>query len=1468
MTMTPWNGYSDLLSRIEDLEMHLLSWGVVDGHLSEEDVLDAIGAQLDADLDRDPTLIPPSAQECLDRLVATGLLHRIPNTATYRTRLAETLRLLRSLRQLLPPRDSEPALGWWRQGSSLVSDYRLRVSPRRYPARTVPLDAVLDVLGASGDWTPERAAVVRSMLGTDLLAQFQVDATRTILGYLASGQSGAAIVTAGTGSGKTRSFYLPAMIDIAASHATKRSGPHTLALYPRNELLRDQAREAMRVAEGIGPLAGPGTRHARIGLLYGNTPYNANDPQHGKVHYGWKAVSQGWESPYFPCLDDDCLSPLIWTTVDRKQGMERLTCPACGATTTPGAIAMTRDSIRKNPPDILFSTTEMLSKHSTSSLATVLGWAGHNGTRLVLLDEVHTYSGVSGAQVGLMLRRWQQAMQVTQGANAPRPVFVGLSATLKNAGDFMATLTGVDRARIEAIAPAIEDMLPASREYGLVLRGDPTSGASLLSTTIQTTMLLSRMLDNKPGLFGSVTFAFTDDLDVINRLHDALQDAEGHNPYGMARGTNLAQLRSPMHPQASARYAEGQSWDLPNALGRMGRKMLVARTSSQDTGVDNQADVIVATSSLEVGFNDPRVGTVIQHKAPRDMASFLQRRGRAGRRLAMRPLTAVVLSDYGRDRLAYQSYEQLLEPEISRRSLPIGNRFVLKIQATHSLLDWLRRRTKTDTRRLLGAPQLKPGQQAPDASKIITLLTDVLDNADLLRDLTLHLKRALQIDEEEVSALLWEEPRSLMLSVVPTALRRLESRWTPMGDNGDPGGSDRDPLPEFMTRALFEPLNTPDVEFILPFNRNEPERMPIAQALREAVPGRFSRRYGHQHALDATWLPLPAAGNLLPLTDIVARGRALGTWEVDGQEYLVVRPYALTLQKPGREVQQQSQAMPVWHTLFEYTRSTLVDVDVPRPSVWSTFISSVGFGLHVTGSPLTVRRMTTGSTGELVIKEGFKHTRTPIEVQYTHEGKDAALGYELQVDGIVVKGSLIEVRDGLRTYAHSPAWRTAAFKQMVLEDPDLDGIANTFQRIWLVEVYKHAHVSRGLDLDDPKALAATLSNGAWATDMSAFLAASYRAEIDGDTEARLLTGLKDLASRTTVRRVIEKHGSLLSSGDPSIVTQELLDRVFADSIGAALLTAAEALLPDAQENDLTVDISVDSATDRFTVHLTETSIGGLGLVESLHREYVQDPRTFWEAVARATAPTEAEEVDVSLQTLLRDLTAPDSVYRPHVAAFRAAETISKMDSSLDALVEAWTLHEGPPSHLLVSSIAARFLRPGSSPQVDATIARLTQQWMDQEERLGVEIDARTLVHLIESGRLPGGLGSLTSDMVFSMLWLRGEAARAQNLQHWHPFRTNVLVDRLAIESAIGDPGTSVDVTADDWVQAYVDAMEAEGRVTLLAPFRARTSVARALRRVAVEPLDRNGLRVYGRVTGVTQVKGHVQVSVSLAEELQ
>ena len=71
-------------------------------------------------------------------------------------------------------------------------------------------------------------------------------------------------------------------------------------------------------------------------------------------------------------------------------------------------------------------TTEMLNQQMTNSkLRHVFGLGPKAlvASRMVLLDEVHIYSGSYGAQVAYLLRRWSALTKY-------RASFVGLSATL------------------------------------------------------------------------------------------------------------------------------------------------------------------------------------------------------------------------------------------------------------------------------------------------------------------------------------------------------------------------------------------------------------------------------------------------------------------------------------------------------------------------------------------------------------------------------------------------------------------------------------------------------------------------------------------------------------------------------------------------------------------------------------------------------------------------------------------------------------------------------------------------------------------------------------------------------------------------------------------------------------------------------------------------------------------------------
>ena len=128
----------------------------------------------------------------------------------------------------------------------------------------------------------------------------------------------------------------------------------------------------------------------------------------------------------------------------------------------------------------------------------------------MLLDETHTYTGVHGAQVALLVRRWRQRVR-------SRVQFVGLSATLTDAQGFFEELTGIRPGGITAIS-SDDDLIEEGNEYQMALRGDPVSGTSLLSTSIQASMLLARLLDPldvspSGDVFGRKLFVFTDDLE-------------------------------------------------------------------------------------------------------------------------------------------------------------------------------------------------------------------------------------------------------------------------------------------------------------------------------------------------------------------------------------------------------------------------------------------------------------------------------------------------------------------------------------------------------------------------------------------------------------------------------------------------------------------------------------------------------------------------------------------------------------------------------------------------------------------------------------------------------------------------------------------------------------------------------------------------------------------------------------------
>ena len=555
-----------------------------------------------------------------------------------------------------------------------------------------------------------------------------------------------------------------------------------LALYPRNELLKDQFAEVYAQARRLDATT---RRKILIGTFFGPTPYDAAAVEDAES--GWRRHPGGRICEYLRCPDPACGGDLAWPDPDRAAARERLVCVDCGRAIESDEIVLTRRRLGAESPDVLFTTTEMLNQRLGDDRFRHLFGIGDRAPRpveMMLLDEVHTYAGSTGAQVAFLLRRWRHLLR--------QPVcFVGLSATLADGARFFASLTGLSEQACVEIAPRFAaDMVEEGAEYLLALRGDPVSRTALLSTTIQTAMLLSRMLDapdshKSQGIFGERIFLFTDDIDVTNRMYFAMLDAEGRRSNGAVDLVNhpqggLATLRRAMPSQH--RKLHGQDWeaaaDVGHSLQAQDRKS-VGRVMSMDPGVDSGRDIIVATASLEVGFNDPGVGAVVQHKAPRDVAQFLQRKGRAGRSRLMRPWTVAVLSDYGRDRLVYQGYDLLFDPELPPRTLPTGNRHVLRIQAVYATLDFLSQTLGPTTPRgsvwtnLVGPPRNQNPLQRQRQETLAARIRQILSMPAEQERYAAFLREALRIDDGEVELLLWQRPRPLLTQVLPTtALRR------------------------------------------------------------------------------------------------------------------------------------------------------------------------------------------------------------------------------------------------------------------------------------------------------------------------------------------------------------------------------------------------------------------------------------------------------------------------------------------------------------------------------------------------------------------------------------------------------------------------------------------------------------------------------------------------------------------------
>ncbi|WP_297510607.1 protein DpdJ, partial [Flavobacterium sp.] len=1381
------------LDRLEEEETTLLSWGDTGGFFTRDEVINTLESVF-------PQHDPDELFLEMERRAMLLSVPSINGQDIYRTRMGESVHLYRNLRQWFHKKPITEA-------HTLVSDYRFLRRQRSYPERKFDSTKTLQSWNSILELKDFESLAVKSLLepiDKYRLAGFQVRSTeRIIKAYRfhsknVNGKPTGTIVCAGTGSGKTLAFYLPAITALVESLRTDHTPRvRILAIYPRKELLKDQFMESWgqcrKLDQQLKDVIG---RKIRIGAYFGDTPLNQVETL--RSVNAKASLNNGMSFDLLRCSTDGCKGSMRWSRVNIENAKEELTCSICSHKVGHDEIGLTRDSLSKNPPDILFTTTEMLNQNLGNHYHNHLFGIGQNaGPVLVLLDEVHTYGGNLGAQTSYLLRRWMQR-------SFCRPHFVGLSATLADAENFFAELVGADSQHIQLIEPKVDEMIDEGAEYLLALRGDPVSQKALLSTTIQASMLTRRLLDDgnkvSKGTWGSKTFIFTDDLDVNNRLFHQLADAEGWKTSykGLVpESVPLANLRGPsIQGQVNnrQRILLGQDWGATRYIGHtLGPedRARIARTSSQDSGVDPSAEVVVATSTLEVGFNDPSVGAVIQHKAPRDVASYLQRKGRAGRLRSMRPWMIVILSEFGRDRVAFQRYESLMSPEIKRQGLPLRNGHIQKMQAAMTTLDWLGMKLVHGS---IWTILNKPNSYKSACKKILQLVDTILEGGELQDAFVLYLGYALQIDDVELQRILWSPPRSIMMEFLPTLRRLLESNWNENGIEWKALRSSRSPMPDFIPDALFSELNLPRLHIGLQRWKNKEyiwDSLSFYQGLREFSPGRISKRYAVDSNYEADWLvpksfiPTPGRNQDIYFDIQEAFGNNLGDEGLVELEVAskiqVYRPHEVFTSSLDSKFKltEKSNSQLYWNVQF--TPPDLVHLHMPPSGSWNTFLRDITFCTHQTMTPLEVIRFSSGARANLNFRTG--DPQISVDFKWQLNGVSVGIGTRQWVDGMRLRFN-ISHEDILNICKEDEVLRglrPVFFRHLVV---NLDYFQDDhFTAGWVSECYLAFLASEMIfqEGNSPsiERCIKTVSTKEGMLKLQQIPGSLFQSnELDeGGLEQELQAKLKEVLTSEDLLKDMEVCSEALWKELHHLKGFEAWVKiVLGNTLAAASLQTLCTLFEDVDERSVIVDPIWKGS--ELSVWLSESESGGSGVVTRLNDTYFDDPIRFLNVFVRNLQPGDYEQIDYDLFAMLSSLNEDESLAGAFLKV-REASDHKERRSSIKQLHASFQTAGFALSHSFLSVLHSRVLRQGSNKDSDIELLSILLTWRDLEKNTGIEWPLNIAAHTIARKKNATISDAKSTFLDFckiqGLLWPRGYIIRQSELSYYNPFINEVSI---------------------------------------------------------------------------------------------
>lgn len=416
----------------------------------------------------------------------------------------------------------------------------------------------------------------------------------------------AALVTAPTGFGKTEAFLGP-LLDALATEDIE----NIALVYPRTALLRDQLTRVLRSVHHLN-----NTRDASlsVGPWYGDIPFEAwkvsNDYRLVDKYTDELRIANCW------CGGDDIRPSFIMEPGENNQ--YTVHCENAGHSFDSDELVMAKAKMKNNPPNILMTTLQSLELSSLKPNYDIL-----EELDAVVIDEIHLYQGIYGSHAAQVFRNVRRLKEEEFGET---PLFIGSSATLASPKRFASKMFGVDQEEVKTFSPDPErDYKPSEevsgRENHYFLLS--SSDVSLASTFTQQGMLLGHTQLQPEGTGSDERkkiLSFIDSVSSVNQKYIQFVDADSNRELW--------------------RYHLGyneEDWEA--VANRSGHEFIDEKLRVDSDHSDKEltardiaySDILISTSSLEVGIDIQDIEIITQYHAPYDLSSFVQRAGRAGR---------------------------------------------------------------------------------------------------------------------------------------------------------------------------------------------------------------------------------------------------------------------------------------------------------------------------------------------------------------------------------------------------------------------------------------------------------------------------------------------------------------------------------------------------------------------------------------------------------------------------------------------------------------------------------------------------------------------------------------------------------------------------------------------------------------------------------------------------------------------